>query len=250
MKRRVVFLVVLLSLCGTALVMASGAVVILKNGQKIRCKEPMTIQGKSAIITLVTGVVTSYPLSQVDLVATERYNQQGLGDALTIDALDERAVVKPTPTPRPSLGNLAKITEENVNPTLGMKQVEPTPTPGINLRKLRYHDPKVDAAIREILDKENLYLYRTSVGSQPDYFFIQATTDSEKEVFGAIRAVAKAYSMILARAPELAPKAVELKMVETSGKTAGTFRMRPEQATKVTDGSLPIERYYVENVIF
>lgn len=250
MKRRVVFSVVLLSLCVAALVMAGGSVVILKSGQKIRCKEPMTIQGKSAIITLVTGVVTSYPLSQVDLVATERYNQLGIGDALTLEALDQREFVKPTPTPRPSLGTLAKITKENVNPTLGMEEVGPTPTPGIVMRNLPYHDPKVDAAIREILDKENLYLYRTSVGSKPDYFFIRATTDSEKEVFGAIRAVAKAYSMIVARAPELAPKAVELKMVETSGKTAGTFRMRPEQAKEVTDGSLPIEKYYVENVIF
>jgi len=250
MKRRIIISVIILSLCAVALVMAGGSVVILKNGQKLRCREPMTIQGKNAIITMVTGVVTSYPLSQVDLIATERYNQLGLGDALTIDALEQRDVVKPTPTPRPSLGSLAKISAENVSPDLGMEDVDPTPTPGIMLKTHGYHDPKVNAAIREVLDKENLYLYRTSAGTKPEYFFIQATTDSEKEVFGAIRAVAKAFSLIVSRAPELAPEAIELKMVETSGRTAGTFRMSPGQAKAVADDSVPIEKYYVENVIF
>lgn len=49
---------------------AAGYVVILKNGHKIRCKEPMTIDGDNAIITLVTGTVASYPLTQVDLIET------------------------------------------------------------------------------------------------------------------------------------------------------------------------------------
>lgn len=250
MKRGFVVVLVLCGLWVASLVMAGGAIVILKNGQKLRCKEPMTIQGKNAIITLVTGVVTSYPVSQIDLVATERYNQLGLGDALAIDALEQRDVAVATPTPRPSLGNLAKISAENVTPTLGMEDVEPTPTPGIMLKTHGYHEPKVDAAIREVLDKENVYLYRTSAGSKPEYFFVQATTDSEKEVFGAIKAVAKAFSVILERAPEMAPAAVELQMVETSGRTAGTFRMMPEQAKELESGSVSVETYYVKNVIF
>jgi len=250
MKKFLIMSVVVLSLGIAALVAASGAIVVLKNGQKLRCKEPMTIQGKNAIITLSTGIVTSYPLSQVDLVATERYNQLGLGDALTIDALERNDKTTPTPTPQPSLGSLAKISAQNVGADLGMQEIEPTPTPGIMLKTYGYRDEKVDAAIREVLDKENIYLYRTSAGTKTDYFFVQATTDNEREVFNAIRAVAKAFALISTRAPKLAPKAVELKMVETSGKNAGTFRMTPEQAAAIADGSVSIEKYYVENVIF
>lgn len=250
MKRTVIIGLVVCSLLVAAFVLAGGSVVILKSGQKIRCREPMSIQGKNAIITLVTGVVTSYPLSQVDLIETERYNQLGLGNALTIEGLENSEEVKPTPTPVPSLGSLVRISAENVNPDLGMVEVEPTPTPGIRLKARGYERPKVDAAIREILDNENLYLYRTSAGTKEGFFFIQTTTDSEKEVFNALRAVATAFSVILDRAPDLAPKAVELKMVETSGQNAGTFRMMPEQAHSIKDGSVSVESYYVENVIF
>ena len=70
---------------------SGGYIVILKNGERIRCNEPLAIDGNLAIITLITGQVTSYPIDHIDLVATERYNKLGLGDALTIDEL-ERAM--------------------------------------------------------------------------------------------------------------------------------------------------------------
>jgi len=232
------------------IVLAGGSVVILKNGQRLRCKTPMEIDGKNAIITLMTGTVVSYPLSQIDLIATERYNQLGLGDALTIDALDSNEEIPPTPTPRPSLGNLARISADNVKADLGQEEIEPTPTPGISLHSTNYQKPKVDTAIRQILDREDLYLYRTSAGTKPEYFFIQVITDNEKEVFHAIRTVAKAFKIIIEHAPDLAPKAIELKMVETSGRDAGTFRITPEQAMAVVDETISVEKFYAENVIF
>jgi len=250
MKRFIVMGIVVGSLLLAALVSGGGSIVILKNGQKLRCKEPMSIKGKNAIITLVTGVVTSYPLSQVDLIATERYNQLGLGNALTLDLLESEGKVTPTPTPMPSLGTLARISADNFAPDLGMQETEPTPTPGIKLNVSSYRNAKVDTAIREIFDRENLFLYRTSTGTKPEYFFVQTTTDSEKEVFTAIRIVAKAYTIILQRAPDLAPKALELQMVETSGRNAGTFRMTPEHAQAIKEGTIGVEKYYVENVIF
>jgi len=240
----------------TALVVAVGAssggqIVILKNGERIRCNEPLTIDGRSAILTLNTGQVTSYPIDQIDLVATERYNKMGLGNALTMDGIGQPEKIAPTPTPRLTLGNYAKISgtgdqaelSEDTTPT-------PTPTPGIKLQMSPYKDPKVTTAFSEILDKKNLYLFRTSSGTQPDSFFIRAVTDTQREVFHALKTVAEAFDLIATRRPDLAPTTVELHMVETSGRTAGTFRLTREDAAALAGSTIQTEKFYVENVIF
>jgi len=56
---------------------AKGYVVVLKNKQRIRAREPMKIVGKQAFITLITGTMTAIPLDMVDIIATERYNKLG-----------------------------------------------------------------------------------------------------------------------------------------------------------------------------
>ncbi len=240
----------------TALVVAVGAasrghIVILRNGERIRCNEPLTIDGESAILTLHSGQVTSYPLDQIDLIATERYNKMGLGNALTMDGFDEAVEVPPTPTPRLTLGNYATISGTGADAELsGTTTPTPTPTPGIKLQVNPYKDPQVSSAFNEILDKKNLYLFRTSSGTQPDFFFIQAITDTQREVFHALKTVAEAFDMIATRRPDLAPTTVELRMVETSGRTAGTFRLTQEDAAELTRGRIQTERFYVENVIF
>ncbi len=228
-----------------------GYIVILKNGERLRCNEPLAIDGNLAIITLSTGQVTSFPVDQVDLVATERYNKLGLGNALTIDELERTDTIGPTPTPRRTLGNYATLSGIGDEIELATDlPPTPTPTPGIKLQLNPYTDPNPAAAFIEILDKKNLYLYRTSSGSQPDYFFIQAVTDTQREVFHALKTVAEAFDMIATRRPDLAPSAIELRMVETSGRTAGTFRLTAEDAANLAGGIIPPEKFYVENVIF
>ncbi len=230
---------------------ASGYVVVLKNGEHIRCQEPLAIDGHLAILTLKTGQVTSYPIDQIDLIETERYNKLGLGDAFLIDELTREEDVVPTPTPRMTLGTYADITASDVDPELS-STIEPTPvpTPGIKLYDRKYQDPRVEAAFSEVFDKHSLYLFRTSVGTQPDIFFVQVVTDSQREVFHALTTVAKAYSLIMNVDPTVAPSAVELRMLETSGRAAGTFRMSYEQARALIAGETTPEKFYVENVIF
>ena len=110
---------------------ASGYVVILKSGQRIRAREPFTIKGKEAIIVLVTGTLTAIPLDKVDIVATQRYNKLGFGDALTIEGLDAVDAPRPTPTPKRPLGSYVTLQMQNSSE---LQSVEtPTPTPTSNL---------------------------------------------------------------------------------------------------------------------
>jgi len=231
---------------------AGGYVVILKSGHKIRCKEPMRIEGPNAILTLATGTLASYPLQLVDLVETERYNQLGLGDALMLEELSVHGTPIPTPTPYTSLGQHATIDAGGPGSVTLGTTIEPTPvpTPGIELQEESYHDPKVEQAFVKIFDDKELLIYRTSRGTQADYFFVQATTDSEREVFSALEIVAEAYVLINQIHPEIAPSAVELEMIQTSGKPAGTFRLTPELANELASGETPAQAFYIKNVIF
>jgi hypothetical protein len=229
---------------------ASGYVVILKNGSKIPCRDPLRIEDGNAIITLVTGTVASYPVDQVDVVETQRYNQLGLGDALVIDELSLGTPI-PTATPKQSLGRFASIDAGNRDPELSAKFVPtPTPTPGIKLQPQPYHDKRIDQAFTNYFDQRNLLLYRTSAGTRPDYFFVQVVTDSQREVFEALRVVTDAFTLIHKLQSELAPTAIELQMIQTTGRAAGTFRITPEMARTLAEKQTSIEQFYVNYVIF
>ncbi len=251
MRKKAAYLCTVLLLMGVVSASAGGYVVILKGGHKIPCREPMKIEGSSALITLVTGTLTSYPLDQIDIVETERYNKQGLGDALLIEELSSTGTPVPTPTPRVPLGQYTSLDASGRNPVLGSTTPPtPTPTPGIKLQTVPYPDERVVHAFSRFFDESKLYIYRTSVGTLPGYFFVQAVTDNQGEVFNALRVVAEAYTLIHRLHPEMAPKAVELEMIQTSGKAAGTFRLSPQMAAKLADKSTSVEQFYVNYVIF
>ena len=229
----------------------SGYVVILKNGQRIRAREPMTVQDKQVLIVLSTGTLTTIPIDRVDFVATERYNKLGLGNALTIDALDRVDQPRPTATPRRPLGSLTTLSADTTKSILGSVETPtPTPTPGIQLHNYPYPESKVDEAFKQMFEEHRMYLYRTSVGTHRSYYMVQAVTDSDREVFNALQAVASSYAVISTRYPEMAPEAVELQMVTTAGKPAGTFRISPEMASTLSSGKISPEAFYVKHVIF
>jgi hypothetical protein len=75
-------------------------------------------------------------------------------------------------------------------------------------------------------------------------------TDSEREVFAALNTVAEAFVLIRNLHEDLAPTAVELEMIQTSGKPAGTFRLSPTLAQEIVEGDTPIQKIYMQNVIF
>lgn len=251
MRRTLILLAVLILVSATVADASSGYVVILKNGHQIRAKEPLRIEGRTAIITLSNGTITSYPVEHVDLVETQKYNQRDLGDAIEIKELALTNDAMPTPTPRKSLGHFATITPLEGNAELGTQSTPtPIPTPGIKLQNVGYREPRITRAFSQYLDQSKLYLYKTSVGTRPEYFFIQVIADDEAQVFDALRIVTEAYSLINERTPEITPAAVELEMISTGHNAAGTFRITPEMSNELTGGQISAEQFYVKNVIF
>jgi hypothetical protein len=250
MRHRVTFVCLALVLLVAASAAAEGYVVFFKSGKHVRAREPLKVQGKAALITLVTGTLVSYPVDLIDLVETERYNRLGLGDALLIEELTVETRRGATPTPTPSLGSLATLSGAVPTPDADALPPTPTPTPGIQLQKTRYADAKVDNAFRKIFDEKRLYLFKTSVGTQPEYFFVQAITDEQREVFATLKIVAEAYAGIAKLDPSAAPMAVELEMLTTTKKPAGTFRLTTELAEELATGTKTVEQFYVEHVIF
>ena len=251
MRRYLALAAVVVILIIAQLAGAAGYVVILKNGHKIRCKEPIQVEGDIAIITLSTGTVSSYPLAQIDLIETERYNQQGLGDAVEIEELAIHTNTLPTPTPRASLGNFVTLDSMERNPELSTTLAPtPTPTPGIRLQTYPYHDERVTRAFEKVFADEKLYLFHTSGGTQQGYFFVQAVTDSEDQVFHALETVCQAFYLIRQADPEIAPTVVELQMVQTSRKAAGTFRITAADAESLLNGTISVQNFYIRNVIF
>ncbi len=251
MRRFFALSAVIMVLIAAQVASAAGYVVILKNGYKIRCKEPMVVQGDNALITLVTGTMASYPLAQIDIIETERYNQQGLGDAVEIEELSVVTDVLPTPTPKGPLGNFVTLDSMQRNPELTANlPPTPTPTPGIRLQTYPYHDERVTRAFEKVFADEKLYLYHTSGGTKQGFFYVQAVTDSEAQVFHALETVCRAFYLIRAADPTIAPEAVELQMVQTSRKAAGTFRITPADAESLLNGSTSVQNFYIRNVIF
>ncbi len=248
MRRWVVLLAVPL-IAVLIMAAAEGYVVVLKNGSRIRAREPLKIEGRNAIITLVTGTLTSLPIDQVDLVATERYNQLGLGSALIIDELNSETPV-PTSTPRISLGHYASIDMED-NPELGTAITpSPTPTPGIRLQTVPYADQRMTKAFSQLFEDKHFYVYRLSAGTRPNYFFVQAVTDSQNQVFEALQVITEAYSVIEQVDPASAPAALEIELVSSGNKRAGTFRLTPDQANELASGAVSVEKFYIDHVIF
>lgn len=243
MKRA--FLVVLLLVIGVRSAQAVY-VVYLKNGKRIVAREKYQIKGKTAIVTLKNGTVVALPLDQIHVDKTERINAMGLGDADLL-ALGEEGPPPPTPTPTPLVGSLGKLKGELAKP-IGTLAV-PTPTPSFFLREKPFADAGVDRAFQEGLERYHVYLYRTSQGSRPNYFYLEARVN-EKEVPRALEAVCMTYHLLRKTAPERAPELVELRLLNETGREAGVFRIDPEQAAELAEGKVTPDEFFLKYVIF
>jgi hypothetical protein len=222
-------------------------VVVLRNGSRIVAKAKYKVKGPNAIFETRTGTLTSIPVSQIDLQATGKVNSLNLGDAETLDWVDVQKIV-PTPTPTPAVSALGHILP-GIAAKVGEAAV-PTPTPGVVYRDGRYHDPQVDQAFQQGLESYHLYLYRTSVGTQPSYLFMEIQVNGQPETLKALEAVCMTYQLLAEKAPNRLPERVELRMINESGREAGVFRLSAADAAELVSGKVTADKFFIQHVIF
>jgi hypothetical protein len=244
-KRPVIAVLLLAGLASSA---QAVYVVLLKNGTRVVARDKYTIKGGNALIVLKNGTLTSVPLSQVDVPATEKLNAKNLGDAIPLEWADGGQRPLATPTPTPSVTTLGHIRAGEGRP-IG-EAAGPTPTPGIAYRAARFSDEQVDQAFQQGLESYHLYLYRSSQGTQPDFYFMEIQVNGQAEVLRALQAVATTYHLLQEKAPERTPKRVELQLLNESGREAGVFRLSPEDARLLATGEVKPEDFFVQHVIF
>jgi hypothetical protein len=222
-------------------------VVVLRNGSRIIAKEKYKVKGPNAIFETRIGTLTSVPLSQIDVPATDKVNSLNLGDAETLDWVDiQKVVATPTPTiPVSALGHILPGVAAKVGAAAA-----PTPTPGVTYRDTRYHDAQVDQAFQQGLEAYHLYLYRTSEGTQPTYLFLEIQVNGRPETLKALEAVSMTYELLAEKAPNRLPERVEIRMINDSGREAGLFRISAADAAELVNGKVTADKFFIQHVIF
>ncbi len=244
MKRALILGVALLLLAHNA---HAVYVIALRNGTRIVAREKYQVKGPNAVFATRTGTLTSIPVSQIDVEATDKINSLHLGDAQALDWVDVQKTTA-TPTPTMPVSSLGHIRPDLAKPIADA--AKPTPTPGVSYRDKRYHDPQVDQAFQQGLESYHLYLYRTSEGTQPTYLFIEIQVNGQPETLKALQAVTQTYVLLAEKAPTRLPERVEVQMLNESGKEAGVFRISPDDAAQLVSGKVTPENFYIQHVIF
>lgn len=225
-------------------------VIVLRNGSRVVAREKYEVQGNNAVFRLRSGTLTSLPVSQIDVEATEKLNARALGDAVPLDWVDVQEP-PPTPTPTPSITALGHLRAGVAAPE--GDAARPTPTPGIQYRADSYRDPQVEKVFSQSLEQVNLFFHRTSKGTNPAYLFVEVQVGSPAEVGKALQALTGVYHFLEtgeAAGEGRSPERLEILLLNEAGREAGVFRLSPKDAAELATGEVTPEEFFVQHVIF
>ena len=238
--------------------------VILKDGSRVQTKKKYRISGDKAIITLVNGSESFLLLSQIDIPATDRANQNDYGGtAVVLDSGKDQAL-PPTPPPAPaqpgSLADLIRRRQLEGKVPEPKTRTPPTTAPAAPPRPPSFYEVPaagkssrrpfpntgVTDALAAYLRGQGVEEFRLYAGSKSGRVLIEATTASEASAFKALTVAANA--LLEVKPKEVA--AIELIMATPAGERAGTFVITPEQAGQLTSNKIEVSAFYVQNVQF
>jgi hypothetical protein len=246
MKR---ILATFLALCVSPLLLSY--VIYFKDGNTVMAKAKYTVENGKAIVTLMNGSVVAYDLKVIDVPRTDKANKAGLDTDGVLTAVGSGAVQTETPQ-RQSLGSIAKGAGALTAPkgqTSGNGKVASTSTSSRKDKESEFSDESVRRAFGKIFENVNLFEYKIVEGTTPDTVRILMTTDNEKDIFNALTASAK----VVAELNDLGKKNVanlELYLSTTSGAAAGRFSISVDRAKTLAEGKVPVEQFFVDQVLF
>jgi hypothetical protein len=215
-------------------------VIVLKDGSKVFGKAKYEVKRDFAVFTLESGNVAEIPLAKVDVPATEKYNQENVGNVLILDRPDAKVLQTPksTSTDRQNLSRY--IQEQFKRPkaprseTSKSAAAKPAPAEISDAFMIR-------EAIR-ILEGAGVTQYRLQAGPK-----VVIVADQDDAVFHALTAAAR-LAQDLTSLGKIA--ALEVEIVSSTGSEGGTFRMTADNVKDLTEGLITPSEYFVQNVIF
>ena len=220
---------------------ALGYVVKLKDGSLIFARTKYTVKGDRAIITLENGTVTAIKLDEIDVEGSEKYNRENFGNVIAIDTPDSR---KPTPAPEaPQPPRIQDYIRQNkprmdLPPTAGQKATAEGSGPSF-----ASVEPGLQTAFAKIFDGAGITQYKLTNFRGKTRVLVTANT--EQAVFNAVNATARALSDPASRG---VPVTVQVILTTSSGESAGTMEMSPEQARLLVNGQITAADFFVKNV--
>jgi hypothetical protein len=219
---------------------ASAYVIKLKDGSLIFARIKYTVKGDRAIITLENGTVTAMKLDQIDIEGSEKYNKENFGNVVAIDTPEEK---KPTVVAGPAsqAPRLQDYIKER-KPRMGLPSNEKS-TADASGPSFQQVDPNLQGAFARVFDGAGITQYRLTNFRGKTGLLVTANT--EEQVFNALSAAARALSDPASRG---VPTTIKVVLTTSSGDSAGTLEMSPEQARLLVNGQISAADFYVKNV--
>lgn len=238
MKKSLYFAIAALLLSASA---ALGYVVKLKDGSLIFARSKYTVKGNRAIITLENGTVTAINLDQIDEAGSEKYNKENFGNVVAIDTPDSR---KPTIAPDgpPALRVQDYIRDKKPRMELPTGQKESSGEAGTGT-SFAPVDSNLQTAFSKIFDGAGITQYKLTNFRGKTRLLV--TVNTEENAFNALNAAARGLSDPASRG---VATTIQIVLTTSSGDSAGTIDMTPEQARLLVNGMMTAADYYVKNV--
>lgn len=246
-----------LGLAGTA---SATYVIYTKDGKRIEARDKPVVQGKRLIYLNPLGTSQSIAFDEWDQERSDKANREGLGNAYVLDdpggtrsSLPQPSEKKPSlseyirqhgrkmDTERPAQrdGELVKLRPSEAESRAAARAAAAEP-PTIVM------DPQITEAFMRALDGSSVKGVKLT--QIPSGIRIQATTESEQQVFLGLVACARGLKESRAAGKPL--DKAELVFAMSTGETAAHFDLSPNDAENLLNGKVTPARFFVSNVIF
>ncbi len=236
---------------------APAFLIILKDGTRIESADKPVAQGRNFVFHDKLGAKKMIAMAEVDPTKTDAANKENYRDAYILGDPEPMKKETDTTAKAPSLSEYIKQSKKSdiAAPAVAAPVIphEPStaaaprsaekavvaPVPGNVL------DPIVQDAFLRAYQSAQVRGARITQGG-PGTIRVQATTDTETVVFGAL--VGTARGLKEARTAGRLVEKVELYMATSAGENAGKFLLTPEDAESLLNGTTPPAKFFVANV--
>ena len=239
---------------------ASAYLIILKDGTRIEAAAKPVLSGKNYIFHDKLGAQKMIAVSEVDPGKTDAANKENYRDAYILGEPEPMKKETETTAKAPSLSEYIKQSRKSdISAPPVAAPVVPTepgsPAPKVAARPAagtgagpapgNVLDPIVQDAFLRAYQAAQVRGARITQGGA-GAIRVQAVTDTETVVFGAL--VATARGLKEARTAGRLVEKVELYMATSAGENAGKFVVTPDDAETLLNGTTPPARFFVANV--